>query len=192
MASSSESKIIDSLQLKGERVLLRPVRHSDLKIIHKLNKNPIVARYNTLDIPSSIDVTRDLINHLIFEWKRDEISKYTFVIVNSENDEVIGMHGLFLGDPKYRSGEIWYKLFPIYWGKGYATESARLVIDFGFNELNLHRIEAGCATENKASRRVLEKLGMTHEGKKRKALPLRQGWRDSEEYGILSGESLLH
>jgi RimJ/RimL family protein N-acetyltransferase len=62
------------------------------------------------------------------------------------------------------------------------------MLDFGFNTLNLHRIEAGCAVENIGSIRVLEKCGFTKEGRGRKVLPLKSGWSDNFEYAILETE----
>ncbi|HMB61757.1 MAG TPA: GNAT family protein, partial [Eudoraea sp.] len=71
------------------------------------------------------------------------------------------------------------------WGKGYATEAVRAVLKFGFRVLKLHRMEAGCAVDNIASIRVLEKVGMQMEGQRRKVLPLQQGWSDNYEFAIL-------
>ncbi len=80
----------------------------------------------------------------------------------------------------------WFKLHPNYWNKGYATESLNGIIQFGFENLKLHRIEAGCAIENKGSIKVLEKVGMTREAHTRKLLPLKSGWSDHYGYAILS------
>jgi ribosomal-protein-alanine N-acetyltransferase len=74
----------------------------------------------------------------------------------------------------------WY-----YWNKGFATESLKAVIDFGFDTLNLHRIEAGCAVNNIGSFKVLEKSGMIREGRLRQVLPLKSVWSDNFEYSIL-------
>lgn len=63
-------------------------------------------------------------------------------------------------------------------------------MDFGFNDLKLHRIEAGCAVENIASSKVLEKVGMTKEGMKRKKLPIRGEWKDNYLYAILEEDFL--
>jgi RimJ/RimL family protein N-acetyltransferase len=95
------------------------------------------------------------------------------------------MAGIRPGKPLYRNAEIWYKLHKNFWGQGYATEAARELLKFGFNELDLHRIEAGCAVDNIASVRVLEKCGMTREGRTRKLLPLAHGWSDNFQYAIL-------
>ena len=61
-------------------------------------------------------------------------------------------------------GEIGYVLHPDFWGKGYAVEAASCVMDFGFETLGLHRIEARFMKGNDASLRVMEKLGMSFEG----------------------------
>lgn len=58
-------------------------------------------------------------------------------------------------------------------------------MNYGFNVLQLHRIEAGCAVANIGSAKVMEKVGMKQEGRKRKILPLQTGWSDSFEYAIL-------
>jgi len=60
-----------------------------------------------------------------------------------------------------------------------------MVIKYGFDILQLHRIEAGCAVENIGSIKVLEKVGMTREGRGRKVLPLKSVWSDNFEYSIL-------
>lgn len=61
----------------------------------------------------------------------------------------------------------------------------KLVLDFCFNQLKLHRITAGCVTENIASAKVLEKSGLLKEGHCRKILPIRGQWFDNDEYAIL-------
>jgi len=80
---------------------------------------------------------------------------------------------------------VWYKIHPDFWNKGFATEGLKAVIDFGFETLKLHRIEAGCAVDNIGSLKVLEKAGMLQEGRGRKLLPLKQGWSDNFKYAIL-------
>ena len=77
------------------------------------------------------------------------------------------MFGLKLGSKKYKNAEVWYKIHPDFWRQGYATESLRAVIEYGFETLKLHRIEAGCAVNNLGSITVLEKAGMTREGRGR-------------------------
>ncbi len=77
-----------------------------------------------------------------------------------------------------------FKLAPAYWGKGYATEVSKMLIETGFEVLKLHKVEAGADTENAASINVLEKSGMVREGLRRKILPIRGEWRDGYLYAI--------
>jgi len=90
-----------------------------------------------------------------------------------------------LREIKFRNAEIWIKIHPDYWNIGFGTEVINKIVHFGFNDLNLHRIEAGCATGNTASGRMLEKAGLLREGTKRKILPVRGEWLDAYSYAIL-------
>tara|TARA_B110000037_G_scaffold31375_1_gene37705 strand:+ start:38 stop:364 length:327 start_codon:yes stop_codon:yes gene_type:complete len=85
----------------------------------------------------------------------------------------------------YNKGEIYYSLIPEFWNKGFATEAVQAILKYGFVTLNLHRIEAGVATQNLNSIKLLEKVGMTREGMHRKILPIRGEWVDNYSYAIL-------
>lgn len=128
------------------------------------------------------------------EWieiqKQQPPNRYTFKI--ECNNQFIGLIGLKnLGTPNYRTGEVWYKLHKDFWGSGYATEAVIRILEFCFTDLNLHRIEAGCAVENIGSIKVLEKASMTREGRKRKKLPIRGEWKDNYFYAILKEDFLV-
>ena len=85
-------------------------------------------------------------------------------------------------------GEIGYGLHPDHWGRGLATAAARRLLELCFTEHGLHRVFATCDPRNVASGRVLRRLGMTHEGRLREVLLIRDGWRDSDVYGLLAHE----
>lgn len=119
------------------------------------------------------------------ENQQNEVINYTFAIAYKADSQFIGLIALKLRSRKYNSGEVWYKLHPSYWGRGFGTEALDRVLDFGFDTLHLHRIEAGCAVNNTASIKLLEKVGMIREGRKRQVLPLKSGWSDNFEYAIL-------
>lgn len=171
--------------LISDRITLRLINSSDLRSIHKLHSLPETDKFNTLGIPKNSEETQSIIESWIAEHNLDEIKNYTFAIIQKQTDEFIGLFGLKLSNKKYKKGEIWYKIHPNYWRKGFATESVNLVLDYGFNTLNLHRIQAGCAVDNIGSIKVLEKVGMIREGRGRQLLPLRSGWSDNFEYSIL-------
>ena len=173
--------------LISDRLQFSLITQLDLQPIHELHSIPEIDKYNTLGIPESIDTTKKVITRLIEDNEKKTIQNYTFRLDNMSN-EFIGLFGIKLSMNKYRRGEIWYKIHPKYWNKGYATEALKTVINFGFDELNLHRIEAGCAVGNIGSIKVLEKAGMTQEGKFRQLLPLKSGWSDNFEYSILESD----
>ncbi len=93
--------------------------------------------------------------------------------------------------PKFWTGEVWYKLRVEDWGQGFATESLSRVLDFAFEDLKLHRVEASCAVDNLGSRKVLEKVGLLRDGRKRQVLPLKSGWSDNYIYDIIKTDPRL-
>jgi RimJ/RimL family protein N-acetyltransferase len=164
---------------------LRLIGKSDLIVIHNLHSLPETNEFNTLGIPNNLDETESVIKPWIFDNQQKEVKNYTFAIEQIATSRFIGLIALKLGNPKYRRGEVWYKFHSDYWGKGFGTEALNRILDFGFGELKLHRIEAGCAVNNVGSIKVLEKVGMIREGRKRQVLPLRTGWSDNFEYAIV-------
>ena len=174
--------------LLSARLCLRSVTRSDLPTVHELLAHPETDRYNALGTPQSEDESALILKSWICDNERTEILIYNFAIEDAKSKVVVGLFGLMLGKQKYRSAQVWYKIHPRYWGKGYATEALNSILDFGFQTLKLHRIEAGCAVENAASVRVMEKVGMILEGRTRQLLPLDHGWSDTFEYAILESD----
>lgn len=171
--------------LTTERLELRLVSSGDLAAVHELHRLPETNRFNTLGIPSTLEQTQNVLQDLIVDAEKAQNPAYTFGIRERAYQEFIGLIALKCGNPKFRIGEVWYKLHVDHWGKGYATEALERILQFGFADVRLHRIEAGCAVENEGSIRVLEKVGMLREGRKRKVLPLDSGWSDNFFYAIL-------
>ncbi|TPN82448.1 GNAT family N-acetyltransferase [Aquimarina algicola] len=171
------------MKLETRRLRLRLVQLSDLGDVHRLHSIKEVDQYNTLGIPTNQLVTEVILE----EWIRSIHlrQEYIYVIELKEDSSFIGLIALCLGNAKYKIATVWYKLDPTFWGQGYATEALKLVLFFGFEDIDLHRIEAGCAVDNVGSIRVLEKVGMIKEGHKREVLPLATGWSDNYEYAML-------
>ena len=162
------------LNFKTERLYIRPISENDIENIHRLHSLAETDEFNTLGIPKDITETRKIVE----SWMLENTKRHTFAIELKRENEFIGLIGINLGKEKYKNAEVWFKLDSRFWNKGYATESLKRIISFGFNDLNLHRIEAGCATENTGSIHVLEKVGMLREAHTRKLLPLKSGWSD--------------
>lgn len=175
-------------RLESDRLLITEITNEDLDDVHALHSIPEVDEYNTLGIPKDINETKDFLEQIILEQHSENRKQICWAIREKLSNDFIGIAGLVFAAKRFKMAEIYFKLSPAFWGKGYATELANRILSFSFNDLNLHRIEAGVATENVKSIRVLEKLGMTREGSRRKILPIRGEWKDNYHYGILEEE----
>lgn len=174
------------IKLSSQRLNLRSITFTDLEKVHLLHSLPETDKFNTLGIPEDLEQTKTVLSELISKGENASGRTYTFAVELQESDEFIGLVALNPGAAKYKNAEVWFKFHSDFWNKGYATEALKLLLDFGFNHLKLHRIEAGCAVDNIGSIRTMEKSGMIREGRKKKALPLKTGWSDNFEYAVLS------
>jgi len=188
--SSNWDKIIESRLYHFEtgRLALKEVSWGDLENIHKLHSEPEVDRYNTLGIPENIEATKKVIRPAIKNQMHEVRKTIMWSIFRKKDNEFIGLAGMTLSADRFKLGEIYYKLLPASWGNGYGTEAARGLIKFGFEKMGLHKIEAGVATENIRSVKVLEKAGMKREGLRRKILPIRGEWKDNYHYAIVEDD----
>lgn len=174
--------------LKTERLNLRPISENDIENIFELQSLEQTSKFNTSKPPIDINETKINVAKWIAENNKENIKHFTFAVELIDDNKFIGLIGLHLGKEHYKNAEVWFQLDYRFWNKGYATESLRKIIDFGFETLKLHRIEAGCAVDNVGSFTVLEKVGMLREAHTRQLLPLKSGWSDNYGYAILSSD----
>ncbi len=113
----------------------------------------------------------------------------TYAITLAETGPLCGAIGLSLA-PEHQRAELGYWIGVPYWGRGYCTEAALAVRDLGFGELGLHRIEAVHLARNPASGRVMQKIGMRHEGTLREHVLKWGVFETIECYAILRSEWL--
>ena len=163
-----------SMELWTERLMLREFRLDDEVAVHRYGSDEEVTRYLTWGPNSPTDTTAYL-KRVARETAREPRTSFTLAVATLEG-ELIGVANLTTGDTQSTS-ELGYVLSRESWGRGYATEVARRLIVFGFNELGLRRITATCHPDNFASARVLEKAGLHFEGTQRDHLGVRAGWR---------------
>lgn len=185
------------MDIHTDRLILAELSPADLNEVHRLHSIPEVDEFNTLGIPGDLEETRTQLQKDL-DAKEDLPRKlYSWTIrlrisaagaTQQEGGSFIGLCGFSLSQDKYRLGEIWYKLDPRFWGQGYATEVAKALVRTGFEDFNLHKVEAGVAIGNLRSIRVLEKCGLTREGLRRKVLPIRGEWVDNYHYAILEDD----
>jgi ribosomal-protein-alanine N-acetyltransferase len=172
--------------LANEKLFLREFTPHDWIDVHKYASQEIVCRYQTWG-PNTEEDSKEFIQDALDEARQTPRERYVFAIIYQET--LIGSVEIMIRDFTNKVGEIGYIVNPDYWGKGVATQSAKLVITFGFDTLKLHRIYATCDPRNIGSSKVLEKVGMAKEGILRENMLMKDGiWRDSFLYSVLKQE----
>ena len=171
--------------LASPRLLLRPFALEDAADLNRLVNTREIA-LNTLRIPFPYpdgEAERWISSHQEEGPKNDHV----FAVTLRNNTDLIGCVGLHV-KAENDNAEIGYWIGVPYWGSGYATEAAGAVLRFGFEILSLNRIFAMHFARNPASGRVLQKLGMRHEGTLRQHLKKWDEYVDLECYGMMRAE----
>jgi L-fuculose-phosphate aldolase len=178
-------RVVDRPTLHTERLVLRPFRLSDAPRVRELAGAREVAE-NTLAIPHPYPegVAEAWIASHESAFRLGEIAVFAITL---QDDTLVGAVGLKLEEDT-GIAELGYWVGLPYWGNGYATEAADALLDFGFESLVLDRIWARAFVRNPASSRVLQKLGMRHEGTHRSSIWKNDELLDAEIHGILRDE----
>ena len=172
------------LTFQTERLSIAPLVKEEVPWMHVLHAYPEVARYNTIGVSKGLADMEKLFRPYFEGLEKDDPRMWECT-VRDGTGEIIGLVGMTLASPRYRKAEIHYNLHPKAWGKGYMSEAVLGLLDFGFGEWDLHRIEAGVHVENVRSIKLLERVGMVREGRHREILPVRGAWADNYTYAIL-------
>lgn len=172
------------MRIETERLIIREFTSKDVQHVHVYAKDPVVSQYMAWG-PNSMEDTVGFINRAMDTVKEEPRTTYELAIEDKSTGLIIGGTGITIIDSDGTKAEIGYSINPTYWLKGYATEAARAIVDFGFDYLQVHRIRATCDVRNLGSAKVLEKCGMVREGLMRSHMKLRDGWRDSYLYAIV-------
>jgi len=173
------------LPLESKRLVLRDYREADFDSTHAFASDPQVVRYMEWG-PNSEEETRNFIERTMKQ--QDQPRTHFVLAVVLKEGGMIGNCGLRVSSYQHREAELGYTFHRPFWGRGYATEAAATIVAFGFQQLGLHRIYARCVTENRASARILEKLGMKKEGLFREHRLVHGKWKDFFYYAVLEGE----
>lgn len=181
----ASSRAMDRPTLRTERLVLRPFQLSDAPRVRELAGAREVAD-NTLTIPHPYP--EGMAEAWIASHERSfQLGEIAVFAITLQDGDLVGAVGLNLED-ETGIAELGYWIGVPYWGSGYATEAAEALLEFGFESLVLERIWARAFVRNPASSRVLQKLGMRHEGTLRSSIRKDDELLDAEIYGILREE----
>ena len=174
--------------LKGKSVLLRPFKRSDISYFLKWFNDPEVVQYLDMYLPMTEMSEEKFIEELgTTRAKSDAL--FVIEVIEGDSTKPIGNCGLHQINSKDQNA-----IFGIiigekdYWSKGYGMEGARLLINYGFQQLNLHRISSAAVAFNERSIKLHKKLGFQEEGHLRQAMFKNGQYHDRLEFGILREE----
>ncbi|MCT3958032.1 GNAT family N-acetyltransferase [Elizabethkingia anophelis] len=145
---------------------MRPFEERDAEGLFLLDSNPEVMKYVGGVVSTKIEQSQQMIEFIQKQYKENGVGR--LAVIEKSTNTLIGWSGL-----KYLTSEIngmknvyelGYRFLPEYWGKGYATETARAALNYAFNEIKTDVVYAMAVTENTGSNRVLQKLGFEELG----------------------------
>ncbi len=155
-----------TLRMETGRLLLRELEISDAERLFLLDSNPEVMKYVGVKPLTTIEQTIASIKMIRQQYADNGIGRYA--VIEKQSGLLIGWCGIKFIDYKINDHqniyELGYRFLPEYWGKGYATESARKWLNFAFENLKTEVVYAYVDVENKASIHTLEKLGFENKG----------------------------
>lgn len=169
--------------LQGNSIYLRALNEKDIEGNYRLwLNNPEITKFNS---HGRFPMTPEKMLQFIQSALQSNTS-LVMAVVDKKNDAHIGNISLQSVNWVDRNAEIAFLLGEkSFWGKGLMLEAGKLMINHGFNSLNLHRIYCGTSSENIGMQKLAEKLGMTKEGVRKEALFNNGAYHDVIEFGIL-------
>jgi ribosomal-protein-alanine N-acetyltransferase len=172
--------------LETDRLILRKMTLDDAEAMFAYASDPGVTRYVTWETHRSIEDSRAFLELALGKYESG--GEPDWGIVYKGDHHFVGACGLVNWESEHARAEVGFVLSREYWGRGLMPEAVRAMFSFGFDMMNLNRIEARCIAKNVASARVMEKAGMTHEGTLRQREYIKGAYRDMKLYAILKEE----
>lgn len=175
--------------LRTERLILREFTAADWREVYAYQTDAEYLRFYDRDAVTERQVQAFV--YMFILWQAEEPrSKAQLAITLADTGEVIGNVGLRRDTADHPLADMGYELSPDNWGRGYATEAARAMIDWGFGEWGVERVHAHCIAENEASARVLLKAGLRQEARLRDHQRFKERYWDVLLFGLLRSDWL--
>ncbi|MFD2555495.1 GNAT family N-acetyltransferase [Sphingobacterium tabacisoli] len=173
--------------LSTERLQLRQIQPSDAEALYSYFSKDEVTEF--FDLPTFQDIKEA--HDLVKIWEDRYVRKDTIrwaICLKEEPEKLIGTCGFHNFATEHSRAEIGYELHPRFWQKGMMTEAIQCILDYGFSQFKLNRIEAFIDPANIASRRLLEKVGLSSEGTLRDYFFEKGRFVDGEIFAVLQRE----
>ncbi len=176
--------------IKSERLFLRQPCMDDVKALYKLMSDEKLTHFLTWELHTDIETTKALVQSLIYSQQNDKGYHWCICL----NKKLIGLVSLIDVRRKIRTwtldrAELSYWIGSLNQGRGYATEASKKVMDFGFINLNLHKIIVAHATENIESERICKKLNFSQYAYEQDAFQKNNVWHDLIWYELIKSKN---
>lgn len=148
--------------IETKRLILRPLVESDIDNIFKFTSNPNVARLVTWQPHQSTEDTKKFYEYVLTVYAQGHVTPLGITLKGT--DTVIGFAGASWQSKPHKTMELETVLAEEFWGQGIVVEALQGVIDYCLKEFDIIRIQSRCKKENTQSFRMMQKLGMKHEG----------------------------
>src|SRR3989339_150322 len=172
--------------LETSRLILRKMTLDDAADMFEYASDPAVSRYTLWNPHRTIKDSEEFLKGISSSYEKGLIENWGIAL--KENNKFIGTCGYFYWNQEFARAEIQYAMSGKYWGKGLMTEAVCRVLEFGFTEMKLNRVEARCMLDNIGSERVMQKNGMKFKGIARQAIFAKEKYFDLKVYAILKSE----
>ncbi len=177
------------MELFTRRLILREFRESDFDHFKELESHPETYRFESAHPDDS--KLRAYLEKARADKLQTTRTCYRLTVTIKPEDEVRGRMTLTLMNASIREWEIGWAIHPAEWGKGFAVEAARGLLEFAFTDLGAHRVVAFSHALNTASLRVMQKLGMEQDGLLRETRLWHGAWCNEVVFSILERDWLV-
>lgn len=175
------------MEIMTERLCLREVDENDYDFICELENNEFIQRFERDTLPSKEETDKKF-SKILESINKVPRTKYTLIISRLSDLKSVGRVIMWEIDSSIKECEIGWDVHPDYIGRGYAPEAARALLEFAFNKLGVHRVQALCNDANINSEKVMAKIGMKKEGTCRGVRFLNNCWYGSHIYSLLDSD----
>lgn len=175
------------MQLNTDRLTLRDFMADDWPAVLAYQREARYLRYYAWTDRTAEDVQAFVGMFLAQQQERPRL-RFQLAVTLRQTGELIGNCGVRKSSAGAMTAELGYEIAPAQWGCGYATEAARAMVAFAFDELGVHRVAAWCVADNTGSIRVLEKVGMRQEGCLQETDFYKGRWWDTLVFAVLEPE----
>lgn len=173
---------LETPRLETERLALRPMTLDDIDFLLKHFGDPETNRYSSYE---DLKTRKDAIRLYRDFMEPGSPTRFRLGVELKETRQLVGTLGLHNYSRRDRRAEIGYDLYKDYWGKGIMIEAVRILINYGFQQLNLNRIEATTDSENASSIKLLERIGFLKEGHLRQKYFYKGKYHDELVFSLL-------